>query len=1754
MFGHRQKLFPHRCHPRKHFHICNIEPVTQDIIRVNRVDISKQFSQEKDTPLPPPISDVQKKRLLEQLKINVPDDEKSKYVELFMRNYDVFSTDKHDLGRANNFEHTIKLKSPEPIYRKQFRIPESHRDALYQQIDEWLKIGIIEPCFSRFNSPIFIVPKKDGTFRFVLDYRALNSNSLDDRYSMKDVSECIGEIGRAGSSIFSLMDLTSGFWQMPLDKSSRSYTAFTVPGKGQFQYNVVSMGLKGGPGSFQRMMELAMCGLYNVIVYIDDLLLHTRDHPSHREHLQKMFNRLRNINIKLNAAKCTFGATDVNYLGFRLTPKGILPGTDKLKAVRDMPPPSSVTHVRQFLGLCNYFRTHVRNFAQISSPLNRLTSKKTGWAGGPLPPDAKAAFHTLKAALCSNPVVAYPKITKPFILIVDAATGGADSNGGFGAILGQNDENGNLQVTAYASRSLKDHEKNYTPYLAEMNAAAWAIDHFDVYLRGRKFTLFTDHKPLETLKTIHQKTLNRLQERMSMYDFDLKYKKGSEMPADILSRQPVNAIDTQQVTLATSSLADGFCRDLRRFLSGARDFSHRKLVILEKIGPYVTDTNGILTITIQNHSVIILPRTLIPDILEKAHGTLLSGHGSIDKTMARLQTQYYWPYMKHDVADFISSCDRCQKSLKTTQRSGTLNPLPLCTSTNQRVHCDLFGPLKTISSKAHVLCITDAHSKFVELAVVPNKEARTVAAAIFRQWICRFGIPDQILTDGGKEFCNSVFTTLCEFLSVDKQKTTPAHPQCNAQAEVVNKTIKKYLAAMTQNSLEWEDLIPTLAFSYNTTKHRTIGMTPAELMLGYLPRSMIGKEIPQYNEDPIMDTLRQFATSRALANSEALRQTERYKQDHDKNRSQPESFHVGQFVLLDRRLFVGENEKLADKWEGPYIVLKVLTNGVVDILRKGRTIRVNKQRLKAFHALGHVRPNYDLPETQFDKLEDLSGSRESLFLKEDKRSTDKNQLADKDLANDETEILVKTDGLNDIPVSSQETPFGRHPMVLRKKSSLKNITSILLDKTSIHHLNHQLVAAYARNINYLADAVLLDEFGLPTQVRGQDAKIKVARRRAYLKSLSPAKRNALLTGDPLFSFDPLAYEYVWAANRPSLTEDQSKYFEHLPEVKEFKNEFKQEIKEEIKPEPIEEDTDSYEDADEPQSLWPPQDPFSPPPPRSMVEDPTFYAARSHPSSEDDTDDTDRKAPRHGEYTNPWKFPWTYPKTGERLTKTQLRQQEEMARLESSAFRINPHGSSPEQRPSRTALAKWTPAGGFMSSPSSARRLTSSTPPRTPAGPSGRLQRTDTPGASARIARLEWSGPGTATPELSSRSTSFRDASTSQRTTTGSGSTPITDWSQTSANEDMDHSSLNYITSLIDVPTMNIGINSLDKQDIRKPVYHSRISWPPYSTRPGHTGCPPTYSSFNSWDTYSTPMTTPYSDSDSETTPYNTRPVLRVRSRRVQTSPSPEANEKQETTAPSAPLLPNPETPTTPTTTTSSPTETTWFPPINSLPPMGALVMYSRAGQNFALPVVWKLKTRKPVEWELQPVGEPISIDASPSTHHSRSPTIRNNPLRSRSTSSLTRSASGTMLKKSHLDWDPEHTTSMSCLDLNRTSRRSSINSLKDMTLSAPSPTPSRKNSVRWKDSPRNTVKESWKSSHQPSRSRNMAPPEQWKQSWWNLSGEQLESDVDENETGKPRPIIKVSATDHLRAFLGDNNRLRLIQKARLLQQLTAFPN
>ena len=915
-----------------------------------------------------------------RVKMNIPATHKDKYLDLLFKYRSVISKDKSDLGMAKNFFHRIVLKDDGPVYRKQYQIPEAHNTFIEETLTEWLKLGVVRRSQSMYNSPIFCVPKKTGQgLRIVQDFRELNEHSHIDKYSMKEINECIGDIGRANSTIFTTLDLTSGFWQMPLHPDDAHKTAFTIPGKGQFEWITSPMGLLGCPASFQRMMEKFMRGIPNVIVYIDDLLIHSKNHEEHLVYLEKVLQRLQENHMKLNIEKCFFGNTEVSYLGFVLTPEGIKPGRDKLKAIKAAQPPTDMKAVRSFIGLCNFFRTHIKNFATVSAPLTKLTRKDSGYNGGPLPKEALDAFLELKKRLMTDPVVAYPRSDRKYVLITDASTGTDKIAGGFGAILAQVDEKGNYHAIAYGSRQLRDHETNYSPYLAEMAAANWGMEYFDNYLRGKPFTLYTDHKPLEKLSHLHTKTMNRLQENMLTYDFQIQYKKGATLPADFLSRdiveglnEVVNSIDPfgpdlQQLQLADEQLIkiNSFQKEGKWPLNTPK--SEQKL-LLPLTNSLFLDSKAVwIRLNDENYprTALWLPKIYRKKAICECHGTILSGHDALKKTYLRITNAYFWPNMKKDIQAHIDSCLQCQVRKKSTAKPTPLQTLPTVDQPNQRVHIDLFGPLKTSGQgNKMVLVMTDAFTKYAEAIAIPDKQAETVAMEIFVHWICRFGSPIQIHSDNGTEFVNKLNKELFKLLEIKHTTTTPAHPQCNAQAEVFNKTMAKYLASFVDEStLDWEQYLPALQFSYNTSYHSTIATTPFELLYGMKPRtpSIPGQDVQRkfYGESFASERLQILQKARQIAKEHIEEKQEIYKKQHDK-KAKDHDFSIGQQVWYLQTEFIGKNKKLAPKYIGPATIIEI--NKSVAKLKtdknKVKTLNVNK--LKHFFPAEDIENNENI--------------------------------------------------------------------------------------------------------------------------------------------------------------------------------------------------------------------------------------------------------------------------------------------------------------------------------------------------------------------------------------------------------------------------------------------------------------------------------------------------------------------------------------------------------------------------------------------------------------------------------------------------------------------------------------------------------------------------------------------------------------------------------------------------------------------------
>ncbi len=479
-----------------------------------------------------------RKEIEERCHLGAPEPYHSQYIDLLVKHQAVISLDKYDLGLAKNFTHSIHLKDNQPIFCKQFNLPEAHTQFIEQSLDEWLKLGVVRQASSSYNSPIFCVPKKQGQgLRIVQDFRLLNQHSHIDKYSMKEISECIGDIRRANSSIFTTLDLTSRFWQMKLDPDSQPLTSFMIPNRGQFHWITSLMGLLGCPASFQRLMEQVLRGLDHILIYIDNVLIHTDTHEKHLEALEQVLLRIHQHHLKINLDKCLFGDRQVSYLGFTLTTEVIKPGEAKLKSIKQTNPPEDVKGIRSFLGLCNIFRHHIPDFAIIAAPLFKLTRQDSEYQSGPLTKAAFTAFQKLQSQLAKQPALAFPRHDWDYLLITNAYWPDQDSSGGLCATLAQRNKLGKIQIISHASRQLKENEKNYTRFLLETAAAAWGMDNFNEYLNGSKFTLYRDLTTETTLGTTQLKTLNRLRNTMIEHYFEIQDRQKADLPDFLKKRQ-----------------------------------------------------------------------------------------------------------------------------------------------------------------------------------------------------------------------------------------------------------------------------------------------------------------------------------------------------------------------------------------------------------------------------------------------------------------------------------------------------------------------------------------------------------------------------------------------------------------------------------------------------------------------------------------------------------------------------------------------------------------------------------------------------------------------------------------------------------------------------------------------------------------------------------------------------------------------------------------------------------------------------------------------------------------------------------------------------------------------------------------------------------------------------------------------------------------------------------------------------------------
>lgn len=470
--------------------------------------------------------------LLNILDHNIPEFAKTEVLNLCLEFSDIFCLKTDKITTNNFYEQKLNVTDRNPVYVKNYRTPHSQKAEINDQVKKMLENDIIEPSNGIYNSPVILVPRKSSSdqkkYRLVIDYRLVNKKLIPDKFPLNRIDDILDQLGRA--KYFSVVDLISSFHQVGLHEDSRDITSFTVDA-GSFRFKRLPFGLKVSPNSFMRMMSIAFSGLSpeNAFLYMDDLIIIGCSKNHHLSNIRKVFEICRKYNLKLNPEKSKFFRCEVTYLGHKITDKGILPDESKYDIINKYPVPSNADEVKRFVAFCNYYRRFIPNFAEITSPLNKLTRKNCVFLWSE---ECQKAFEYLKKSLISPKILQYPDFNKPFILTTDA------SNRACAAVLSQNFDEGEMPI-CFASRSFTKGESNKSTIEKELSAIHWGIQYFKPYLYGNKFIVKSDHRPLAYLFSLKDPSskLTRMRLDIESYDFEIQFLSGKEnVVADALSR------------------------------------------------------------------------------------------------------------------------------------------------------------------------------------------------------------------------------------------------------------------------------------------------------------------------------------------------------------------------------------------------------------------------------------------------------------------------------------------------------------------------------------------------------------------------------------------------------------------------------------------------------------------------------------------------------------------------------------------------------------------------------------------------------------------------------------------------------------------------------------------------------------------------------------------------------------------------------------------------------------------------------------------------------------------------------------------------------------------------------------------------------------------------------------------------------------------------------------------------------------------
>lgn len=909
------------------------------------------------------------------------DPDATKALDILLHDFDDVLVDELPEGVSEkvDFSHKIDLIDPEakPPCAPVRRMSPAELTELKHQLKLLSEKKFIKPSKGPYGSPVLFAKKKDGSYRMCIDYRALNSLTKKNRYPLPQIDTILDAIQDA--KYFSSLDLVSGYWQIPMDEKSVEKTAFRCQ-YGSYEFRVMPFGLTNAPSTFQALMNEIFEDCLNdfVVVYLDDILVFSRNREEHAKHLQIVLKRLKKRGLKVKKSKCKFFQKQLKFLGYEVSEKGVAVDEDKVKAILDIEQPKNLKELRSFLGSTNYYRKFIKEYALIASPLTELLKQTNPFIWSTACEDA---FQKLKQSLIQPPVLATLDPGKPFVVHTDA------SDVAVGAVLMQKHDEG-LRPLAYFSKKLGEREMNYPTHDKELLAIMHVLRVWKHYLLGVEFDLYTDcgalsvlSKPRSELNKRQLRSLETLEEFHGMTMHHIAGKENSV--ADALSRMPTKQILTLRLANTTKAESEEILKNIlfAPFVTTVQEllktdkFALQIMALLEnpdrstllpgynyKIEDF-TITNGIILY----QGRVYLPESYLREILiAQNHDTAIAGHMGRDKTYELVKRYFFWPGLSQDVDNYVRTCPKCQ-AYKPSNRAelGLLAPLPIPKGRWDSVSLDFITNLP-LTSRGHTVAVVfvDRFTKMICVEPMPTRfTAQDVAYKYFTAVFRLHGMPKSFVSDRDVRFMSTFWQELHALVDTRLLMSTSYHPQTDGQTERANRTIKQYLKMYCEDSPEDWDLYLTAAeFAYNNSENASTKMTPFFMNYGRHPRTPATYEggLPDTSESyEVTEFVTRLKEHMLLARDRLLKAQSHQKTQADKHKRQHD-FKVGDKVWVAKTK--REKTKFGSIMKGPYEILELIGDNAIKVRHTTdhATDTVNISRVRTYEQREEMMQNSTL--------------------------------------------------------------------------------------------------------------------------------------------------------------------------------------------------------------------------------------------------------------------------------------------------------------------------------------------------------------------------------------------------------------------------------------------------------------------------------------------------------------------------------------------------------------------------------------------------------------------------------------------------------------------------------------------------------------------------------------------------------------------------------------------------------------------------